>query len=104
LIDGELISKTGKNRPHVLALMRMMFLLTDVFGRDLVNPAAPFDVAPEDNPSNEPEPDLIVLKSASENFRTASPQPSDLALVVEIAGTTLRFDGEDSAVCAGGDW
>jgi len=92
LIDGELISKMGKNRPHVIALMRMMFLLTDVFGRDRVNLAAPIDVAAEDNPSNDPEPDLIVLRRDSGSFRMASPQPSDLALVGEIADTTLRFD------------
>ena len=92
LIDGELISKMGKSRPHVNALMKMMFYLADNFGCDRVNPAAPIDVAPEDNASNEPEPDLIVLRSPSETFTSASPQPHDLALVVEIADTTLRFD------------
>jgi|SRR5271157_2181596 len=92
LIDGELISKMGKNRPHVLALVRMMKWLVETFGWDRVNPEAPIDVAPEDNPSNQPQPDLIVLGRANTSFQTSSPQPSDLALVVEIADTTLRFD------------
>src|ERR1035437_4284316 len=72
LIDGELISKMGKNRLHVNALVRMMLWLLDVFGRDRINPEAPIDVAPEDNPSNEPEPDLIVLRRATTSFQTRS--------------------------------
>ena len=92
LIDGELISKMGKNRPHVNALVSLMQWLLDAFGRGRINPEAPIDVAPEDNPSNEPEPDLIVLRRATTSFQTSRPQPADLALVVEIADTTLRFD------------
>ena len=92
LIDGELISRMGKHRPHVNALVAMMLWLLDAFGRDRVNPEAPIDVAPEDNPANQPEPDLIVLRRATASFHTSPPQPGDLALVVEIADTTLRFD------------
>jgi Uma2 family endonuclease len=56
-----------------------------------VNQEAPIDVAPRDNPTNEPQPDAIVfaLRGA---FRTSVPQPVDLDLVVEIADSTLRFD------------
>jgi Uma2 family endonuclease len=92
LIDGELISKMGKNRPHVNALLTMMLWLMDTFGRDRVNPEVPIDVAPEDNPTNEPQPDLIVLRRASSSFQSGPPQPGDLELVVEIADTTLQFD------------
>jgi len=35
--------------------------LAEIFGVRLVNPGAPIDVASEDNPSNEPEADLIIL-------------------------------------------
>ena len=66
--------------------------LTQVFGARFVNPEAPIDVAPEDNPTNEPVPDLIVLKRSFSKFRSASPQPEDLDLVVEVADTTLTFD------------
>jgi Uma2 family endonuclease len=92
LIDGELISKMGKNRPHVNALVTMMLWLMNAFGSDRVNPEAPIDVAPNDNPSNEPEPDLIVLRRPTASFRTSVPVPDDLDLVVEISDTTLRFD------------
>src|SRR5580692_660160 len=92
LVEGELIDKMGKNRPHVLALALMSNWLRRVFGEEFVHQEAPIDVSPEDNPSNEPEPDLIVLSRDFLHFRFANPGPSDLLLVVEVADTTLRFD------------
>ena len=92
LIDGELISKMGQNRPHVVFLSRMLEWLFETIGRGRVNANAPIDVAPEDNPTNEPEPDIIVLTGPSSSIRTGNPQPRDLALVVEISDSTLRFD------------
>src|SRR5579864_5457232 len=61
LIEGELIDKIGKHRPHVALLKRMQIWLEASFGQDRVNSEAPIDVAPADNPINEPEPDLIVF-------------------------------------------
>ena len=49
-------------------------------------------MAPEDNPTNEPEPDLIVLKRDLSHFTSDSPRPQDLQLVVEVADSTLGFD------------
>jgi Uma2 family endonuclease len=92
LIDGELISKMGKNRPHVNTLTLLQGWLVSVFGLQHVNPEAPIDVAPEDNRTNEPEPDLIVLARPLREFQSGNPQPADLRLVVEISDSTLRFD------------
>ena len=91
LVEGELISKMGKKRPHVNALTLVQGWLVQVFGFQFVNAEAPIDVAPEDNPTNEPEPDLIVLKEDLSHF-TANPRAQDLRLVVEIADTSLNFD------------
>jgi hypothetical protein len=66
--------------------------LIQVFGLRFVNTEAPIDVAPEDNPANQPQPDLIVLKRDYSTFRSATPQPQDLDLVIEIADTSLAFD------------
>jgi len=92
LVDGELISKMGKKRPHINSLTLMLAWLQGVFGLRFVNPEAPIDVLPDDNPTNEPEPDIIVLKHELSNFRSTNPKPGDLQLVVEIADTTLAFD------------
>jgi Uma2 family endonuclease len=92
LLDGELITKIGKNRPHVNAFTLMQIWLVRAFGERFVNAEAPIDVSPADNPSNEPEPDLIVLKRDFSTFRSGNPQPEDLSLVVEIADSSLAFD------------
>ena len=92
LIEGELISKMGKKRPHVNALVAVQAWLVRTFGEQFVNPGAPIDVAPEDNPTSEPEPDLVVLTKPSREFRDANPRPGDLRLVVEISDSTLGFD------------
>jgi Uma2 family endonuclease len=92
LVDGDLINKMGKKRPHVNSLSLIYPCLIEVFGKQFINLNAPIDVAPEDNPTNEPEPDVIVLKRDLSNFRKANPRPEDLHLVVEVADTTLDFD------------
>jgi len=92
LIEGELFLKMSKNPPHVDAAALLLGWLIQVFGARFVNHEAPIDVAPEDNPTNEPIPDLIVLKRKFTGFRSAKPQPRDLDLVVEIADTSLAFD------------
>jgi Uma2 family endonuclease len=95
LIEGELIDKMGKNRPHVGAAALLTAWLIQVFGGVRVNAEAPIDVAPQDNPTNQPVPDLIVLTreyAESARYLSATPQPKDLDLVIEIADTSLPFD------------
>ena len=67
------------------------------FGLMFVNQEVPIDVAPEDNPTNEPQPDIIVLKQELSHFQAANPRSEDLRLVVEIADTSLNFDSTTKA-------
>ena len=92
LIEGELINKMGKNRPHAIGMIRLRNWLISVFGADQVETEASIDVAPEDNPTNAPEPDITVLKRDAADFPKQNPGPQDLHLVVEVADTTLGFD------------
>ena len=92
LVEGELIDKMGKNRPHTIALTYLRRALELLFGWEYVDTETTIDVAPEDNPTSEPEPDLIVLTRPSKEFPSGNPQPADLRLVVEIADSTLSFD------------
>ncbi|MBV9938607.1 MAG: Uma2 family endonuclease, partial [Acidobacteriaceae bacterium] len=91
LVEGELISKMGKKRPHVNSSTLLAIWLMQTFGPLFVNQEAPIDVAPEDNPTNEPQPDVIVLKRELSYFLAANPQPEDLQLVVEVADTSRNF-------------
>jgi Uma2 family endonuclease len=92
LVEGELINKMGKKRPHVNTLFLVAEWLTKVFGERFVNRESPIDVAPEDNPASEPEPDVILLRQPTLEYRKSNPRPSDLRLVVEVSDTTLGFD------------
>jgi Uma2 family endonuclease len=92
LIRGDLINKMGELRPHTNSLTLTLGWLIDVFGGRRINAKTPIDVAPEDNPTSEPQPDLIVLKRDTSEFPQDNPGPRDLALVVEVSDATLYFD------------
>jgi Uma2 family endonuclease len=92
LVEGELINKMGKNRPHVIALNAVRGWLIAVFGNSFVDTEVSIDVAPEDNPTNEPQPDIIVLTRPTQEYPKDNPRPADLRLVVEISDSAVGFD------------
>jgi Uma2 family endonuclease len=71
--------------------------LIGLFGTRFVLKEEPIDVAPEDNPTSEPEPDLIVLKRDLSHFTEGNPKPDDLHLVIEVADSTLSLDRRTKA-------
>ena len=91
LINGELIDRMGKKRPHVIWQNLIHEWLRATFGAERVESESPTNVATEDNTYSEPEPDLKVLRRPSWEY-TSNPQPEDIALVVEISDSTVRFD------------
>ncbi|MBM3737325.1 MAG: Uma2 family endonuclease [Acidobacteria bacterium] len=91
LIEGELINKMGKSRPHVVGVRRAARALEAVFGEEYVEREAPVDVAPGDNPRNEPELDVFVLRRPFSAY-TSNPQPGDVIVAMEASGTTLLHD------------
>ena len=101
LIEGELIDKMPKKRPHTYTLTFFRGWLVRVFGNNFVDTETSIDAAPEDNPTSEPVPDAIVLNRSTGKF-DCNPRPEDLLLVVEISDTSLGFDlGPKAALYAG---
>jgi Uma2 family endonuclease len=92
LVEGELISKMGKKRPHVSTLAIVAKWLSLIFGEEFITREAPIDVSPEDNPTSEPEPDVTVLNRPYGDFTNSNPAPSDVRLVVEVSDSTVSFD------------
>lgn len=92
LVEGELVNKMGKKRAHGNVARYALIWLQRVFQVQFVDQEMPVDVAPEDNPTSEPQPDLIVLARSAWEFKHANPQAGDLRLVVEVSDTTLGFD------------
>jgi hypothetical protein len=59
---------------------------------DVSDPEGPIDVAPQDNPTSEPEPDIAVLAKTGPEYMGANPPASDVRLVIEVSDSTLAFD------------
>ena len=91
LVDGELIKKMGKNHPHIRTLILLMEWLRSVFPNRTVVQEIPIDVRPEDNPSSEPEPDVVVLTGSVLDL-IPRPKANQVRLLVEVSHATLSFD------------
>lgn len=92
LVEGELIDKRGKTRPHVRTTQKAARVLRELFAAGCVETEAPIDIAVEANQMNEPEPDIVVLCPGAEDL-DRNPGPAEVLLVVEVSSdATLRHD------------
>jgi Uma2 family endonuclease len=92
LVEGELINKMRRNRPHSIVLIYVRGWLITVLGNEFASQEASLDMAPADNPINEPEPALAVLVKPPWEYPESNPQPAGLRLVAEGSDTTVGFD------------
>jgi Uma2 family endonuclease len=92
LVEGDLIDRMGKNSPHSIALALLAIWIRRTFGDLFVLTEVSIDVSPEDNPTSEPEPDIVLLTRPFVEFMAGNAQPPDLRLVVEISDSTFVFD------------
>ena len=87
LLEGLLVQKMPKNRPHVVALAKLFrqinALLPTGWSTQSQDP-----ITLEDG---EPEPDLAVIRGRAEEY-AEHPGPADVALVVEVSDSTLDRD------------
>ena len=92
LLEGELINRMGKRRPHINTFTRLQWWLLQTFGPLRVNVEAPIEVASDDRLWNEPCPDAVVLRHEDGASRLTHPGAAELDLVVEISASTLQYD------------
>lgn len=92
LVEGEIISKIGQNRPHVIVIVLLCEWLRQVFGGAFVQAQGPILTSTGDADLSEPEPDVAVTAQPATAYIERLPAPADLLLVVEVSDTTLRFD------------
>ena len=92
LIEGELIEKMSKSALHSFTLALLVRWLASVFGHPFVQQEPSIDVSPEDHPTNQREPDIIVLTKPMDDFAWREPGPSEIRLLVEVSRSTLRED------------
>jgi Uma2 family endonuclease len=89
LINGFLVGKVSKNPPHVLASRNVRDELARLIpsGWDL-RLEAPVRLPPK----SEPEPDISMARGSKADYATRHPGPADLAMVVEIAESSVAED------------
>jgi Uma2 family endonuclease len=88
LLEGWLVAKMTKKPPHTIA----KGLVLDELIR--VTPAGWYVVIedPVSTAESEPEPDAMIVRGRRRDYRDRQPGPGDVALVVEVADSTLADD------------
>jgi Uma2 family endonuclease len=88
LLDGWLVPKMPKNRPHSIATQRTRQALEQAIPTGwYVEAQEPVTLS-----RSESEPDAAVVRGSPERYPDAPPRPEDVGLVVEVANSTLHRD------------
>ena len=89
LINGYLVAKVTKNPPHALATDSVRNSLEGLISSGWwIRSEAPVRI-PE---HNEPEPDVSMARGPRNRYAKRHPGPADLALVVEVAESSVSED------------
>ena len=88
LIEGEVFDVAAMLPPHASATRRIRSRLARLDNGWTVGGQDPVRLGD----ISEPEPDVWVAKGGEDQYRKRHPTQADLALAVEVADSTLRFD------------
>jgi Uma2 family endonuclease len=90
LIDGEIIDMAAIGSPHAAVTNRLARLFARALRDEaaLVNVQSPLRL----DPYNEPQPDLMLLRSRDDDYRASHPSGADVLLLVEVSETSLVYD------------
>ena len=95
LIDGEILAMTPIGALHAGLVSRLAELLvTRLAGRAYVSIQNPVRL----DTHTEPQPDLVVARRRKAFYTDRHPNPRDILLVVEVADSSLRYDGTEKAL------
>lgn len=94
LVEGLVIDKKSRNRPHIQAVNRGLEALTRMLPA-CWHAAKGDPVAIPD--WSKPEPDLAVVRGAIEDYDDRDVAAADVALVVEVADSSLVVDQVEKA-------
>ena len=92
LLDGKVIDMSPIGPFHgglVKRLSRIFNLKAK--GRWIVSTQDPLRL----DDQSEPEPDVMLLKPAADDYTSRHPQPDDVFLLIEVSDSTLDYDREE---------
>jgi Uma2 family endonuclease len=94
LIEGLLVTKIPRNRPHIVAGKKGLKVLSSIIPRG-------WHVAKEDpvvaSDFSKPEPDLAIVRGDGEDYLDHDVAAADVAVVIEIAESSLSIDQNEMA-------
>jgi hypothetical protein len=88
LIEGIVVRKMTQNPPHAAAIDYTVDALRPL----LPDPWRLREQKPIKLSNSEPEPDLVILRGPLRLYERRHPRPADIALVIEVADTTVETD------------
>lgn len=89
LIHGEIIQMTPIGHRHAFVVAKLNGLLVRALGdRVVIWPQNPMTILPD----SEPQPDIVVLHGPLDRYRLRLPGPEDVAVVIEVADSSVRYD------------
>jgi Uma2 family endonuclease len=94
LIGGEVVAMTPIGPRHAGCVGKANKALVTAAGDSaIVHPQNPVRLGEYD----EPQPDLVLLRPRADSYTTAHPGSGDVLLIVEIADSSLEYDGSVKA-------
>jgi Uma2 family endonuclease len=91
LLNGEIIDMSPIGPFHGGLVNRLVRIFNKYSqGRWIVSAQNPLHL----DDLSEPEPDVMLLKPAPDDYTSRHPQPDDVFLLIEVSDTTLDFDHE----------
>lgn len=89
LIEGELVTMSPIGPEHSGIVDQLAAILIKQLGdRAVVKVQGPLQL----DESTEPQPDLILLEPRRDYYKHSLPRPIDVALVIEVADSSLAYD------------
>src|SRR5262249_30900127 len=85
LIEGQIVEMHAQGTRHVWAVSRLMTWFARQDGV-LVTAQSTFEITGQ----NGPEPDVVVLRASTTQFKR--PSPPDTLLIIEVSDTSLAYD------------
>jgi Uma2 family endonuclease len=91
LVEGELINKMGQNPPHATVVAVLNQILGGAFPGK-VRIQSTISLPEPEGIHSEPEPDVVILRKEVSEYFYRHPGPQDIALLIEVADTSLQMD------------
>jgi Uma2 family endonuclease len=93
LLEGVIVDKMPHNPPHDGTITRIQRRLARQLSEDWLI-RVQCSITTRDS---EPEPDLAIVRGPEDVYFTRHPGPRDIALLIEVADSTLEYDRQNQA-------